>query len=463
MPGKVEAEVVICGAGIAGICTAYHLATKHGLTNLLIVDPESPLSVTSDKSYEGYRNWWPGPNDAMVALMNRSIDLLEVLHRKHPERVPMNRLGYVFASADLTRQGEMLAAAQESCDLGAGELRIHEGNSGTSGYTPHTTHGVFDAPSGADVLLGRKQIQQHFPHLADTTCALLHPRRCGWFSARQFGMYMLEQARERGAQLLSGKVVGLETSAGAVSGVRVATESGEIRVNTATAINCAGPGQQRIAELLGCDLPVTHELHMKVAFDDHHGVVPRTMPLSVWLDPVCFDWSADERKLLAEDESLSWLLDEFPGDVIARPEGSGNSNTVLMQWNYRVQPSAPVFPIPVDETYPEYALRGLAVAIPGLKVYLERIPKSFVDGGYYIKTPENRPLVGALPGVSGAYVLGGLGGSGMMISPAAGELLAAHIAGVPLPDYAAAFRVERFDDPNYQKLMEQWGTSGQVG
>ena len=84
-------------------------------------------------------------------------------------------------------------------------------------------------------------------------------------------------------------------------------------------------------------------------------------------------------------------------------------------------------------------------------------------GGYYIKTPENRPLVGALPGVSGAYVLGGLGGAGMMISPAAGELLAAHIAGVPLPDYAAAFRVERFDDPNSQKLMEQWGTSGQVG
>ena len=53
MSGKAEAEIVICGTGIAGICTAYHLATKHGLTNLLIVDPESPLSVTSDKSYEG--------------------------------------------------------------------------------------------------------------------------------------------------------------------------------------------------------------------------------------------------------------------------------------------------------------------------------------------------------------------------------------------------------------------------
>ena len=463
MTGKTEAEIVICGAGIAGICTAYHLATKHRLTNLLIVDPEPPLSVTSDKSYEGYRNWWPGPDDAMVALTNRSIDLLEAMHREQSERLPMNRHGYVFASANPARQDELLAGAQESCDLGAGELRIHEGHSGSSRYTTHTTHGVSDAPSGADVLLGRERIQQHFPHLADTTCILLHPRRCGWFSARQFGMFMLEQARERGVQLLCGKVVDVETSGSAVSGLQVETESGEIRVDAPTVVNCAGPGLKGIAQEVGCDLPVTHELHMKVAFDDHHGVVPRTMPLSVWLDSVSFEWSVEERKLLVDDENLSWLLEDFPGDVIGRPEGGGGSNTVIMQWNYRTQPTEPIFPIPIDTAYPEYVMRGLAEAIPGLKVYLERIPKGFVDGGYYIKTPENRPLVGPLPEVAGVYVLGGLGGSGMQISPAAGELLADQIAGVPLPHYASAFLVERFDDPDYQKLMEQWGASGQVG
>jgi len=41
------------------------------------VDERPPLSLTSDKSTECYRNWWPGPGDDMVALMNRSIDLLE--------------------------------------------------------------------------------------------------------------------------------------------------------------------------------------------------------------------------------------------------------------------------------------------------------------------------------------------------------------------------------------------------
>ncbi|MEE2717204.1 MAG: FAD-binding oxidoreductase [SAR324 cluster bacterium] len=463
MSGMERAEIVICGAGIAGICTAYHLTVKHGLRDVLIVDPEPPLSVTSDKSYEGYRNWWPGPDEAMVSLTNRSIDLLEALHREQPERLPMNRHGYAFVSADPARQVEMLAGAQESCELGAGELRIHESGSGTSRYTPHTAHGVFDAPTGADVLLGREQIQQHFPHLTDSAIVLLHPRRCGWFSARQFGMFLLEEARERGARLLCGKVVGAATSGGDVSGVQVETESGELRVDAATVINCAGPGQKEIARHLGCDLPVHHDLHMKVAFDDPQGVVPRNMPLSVWLDPVSFEWSAEERQLLAEDENLRWLLGDFPGDVICRPEGGGASSSIIGQWNYQTQPPEPVFPIPDDPTFPEYVLRGLARMIPGMEAYLERIPKGFVDGGYYIKTPENRPLAGPMPGVAGAYILGGLGGSGMQISPAAGELLADQIVGAPLPSYASAFRVGRFDDPDYQTLMEQWGASGQVG
>ena len=70
-------DVVICGAGIAGIAAAYHLAARHGLSDVLLVEERSPLMMTSDKSTEAYRNWWPGPGDAMVRFMNRSIDLLE--------------------------------------------------------------------------------------------------------------------------------------------------------------------------------------------------------------------------------------------------------------------------------------------------------------------------------------------------------------------------------------------------
>jgi len=39
------ADVVICGAGIAGISVAYHLAVRHGLKEIVLVDERSPRGV----------------------------------------------------------------------------------------------------------------------------------------------------------------------------------------------------------------------------------------------------------------------------------------------------------------------------------------------------------------------------------------------------------------------------------
>src|SRR5919204_5372471 len=118
------AEVVICGAGIAGIATAYHL-TRQGIGDVVLVDERPPLSLTSDKSTECYRNLWPGPGDAMVAAMNRSIDMLEEQARESSNVFRMNRRGYLFASADPGRVGRLIAAAEEADALGAGRARGH--------------------------------------------------------------------------------------------------------------------------------------------------------------------------------------------------------------------------------------------------------------------------------------------------------------------------------------------------
>jgi glycine/D-amino acid oxidase-like deaminating enzyme len=134
---------------------------------------------------------------------------------------------------------------------------------------------------------------------------------------------------------------------------------------------------------------------------------------------------------------------------------------VLILWTYNMDPVEPVFPIIPDPYYPEIALRGLATVIPALESYLGRMPKPTLDGGYYTKTQENRPLVGPLP-VEGAYVIGALSGYGLMASPGSGELLAAHLTGSDLPHYAPAFAVERYEDPEYQKILGNWGASGQL-
>ena len=119
------------------------------------------------------------------------------------------------------------------------------------------------------------------------------------------------------------------------------------------------------------------------------------------------------------------------------------------------------WPPAFDPDHAEVVLRGLAAMLPGLRPYLRRLPRTTVDGGYYMRTPENRPLIGPLP-IAGAYVIGALSGYGIMAACAAGELLAAHLAGGPLPAYAPAFSPARYADPAYRALLASWPASWQL-
>src|ERR1051325_12045457 len=127
-------RIVICGAGIAGVAAAYALSVAHGRENVTIVEPGSPLSLTSDKSTEAYRNWWPGPDSAMTAFMNRSIDLMEVIARATDNRINLNRRGYVFATADAGKIPFLKEMARSAEARGGGPARLHE--TASSDYLP---------------------------------------------------------------------------------------------------------------------------------------------------------------------------------------------------------------------------------------------------------------------------------------------------------------------------------------
>ena len=455
---ETTAEVVICGAGIAGVAAAYHL-TRRGITSIVLVDEGPPLSLTSDKSAESYRNWWPGPGSDMVSLMNRSIDLMEDLARESGNVFLMNRRGYLFATAQAEQVEHYLRAAEEAAVLGVGPVRIHR--SPGDDYRPAPTVGYEGQPTGTDVITDRSVIRRHFPYLAEDTVALLHARRCGWFSGQQLGMYMLERARARGVRLIEGRVERIETAGGRVSGVKVAGPGGSRTVRTPRFVNAAGPYVRDVGRLVGVDLPVFCERHAKVAFHDTLGVVPRHAPMTIWTDPVRLPWSPEERAELQGSDALRHLLDEMPAGVHGRPEGGADSPIVLGVWTYDVEPMEARFPVEFDPAYAEIVLRGLSRPIPGLAAYLSRLPKCFVDGGYYTKTRENRLLAGPLP-LEGSFLIGGLSGYGMMSSNGAADLLADHIAERPLPSYAPAFHLDRYQNPAYQALLAEWGDSGQL-
>ena len=448
-----SADVVICGAGITGIAAA-HFLSKAGVKNILLLDERPPLSLTSDRSTECYRNWWPNPET--LALMNHSIDLMEELADESGNVFRMNRRGYLYVTARESSVADLESAARRTSSLGAGPMRVH--SSSSLYYQASTPEGFHDAPTGADLLIGSELLHKYFPYLTKDAVAALHVRRAGWLSAQQLGMYLLESARGRGVVYESGRVTGVDVRNGQVKSIRLS--SGE-RVQSPIFINAAGPYFKEVGRMLNVDLPVHTELHLKAAIKDPLGVVGREAPLLIWTDPQLLPWEEAERAALAEEEETRWLTESFPSGVHTRPEGVTESQTVLMLWEYQTKVMEPSWPPHMDEQYPEIALRGLAAMLPRMKEYFDRMPRPQLDGGYYTKTRENHPLVGPM-GVEGAFMIGAVSGYGIMSACGVGDLLAAHVTGAELPPYSTAFALSRYEDSGYTKNLEVWSESGQL-
>lgn len=446
-------DFVVIGAGIAGIAAAHEIAVRRRLGRVLIVDPRPPLSLTSDKSTECYRNWWP--DATMIAFMNRSIDLLEEWSELSGDRFAMNRNGYAYFTADPATAAQLEAQALEASSLGAGELRAHRGRPDDPAF-PETPYDRLDRRlAGADFVSGRTLLHHRFPFLSEDLVAMLHPRRCGWLSAQQLGMWLLERGSQQGVELVEGEVVGFERAAGRVRGVEVALPSGAREwVSCGTVVDAAGPMAADVARLAGVELPLASELHGKIYLDDVLHVVPRELPLMIFCDPVAVAWDDETRAALAADPELAYLTRPLPGGVHFRTEGGVDGTMLLLLFTYHLEPGLALFPPRFDPWYPEVALRALARFVPGLAVYLdERRERRFVDGGYYTKTPENRLLAGPTP-VDGLHLLCGLSGYGIMAAAAGAELLGAHLEGGALPGYAAELALARYGDAAYRARLE---------
>jgi glycine/D-amino acid oxidase-like deaminating enzyme len=195
--------IVICGAGVMGISAAYQLAVQHGLSNILILDELPPFTLTSDKSTECYRNWWPGPGDAMVQLMNRSISLMEEMAAQNNNIFKMNKRGYLYVSTDLTNVDALRRSAQEASALGAGELREHGLDSTTYSPAHPKTIPLFELKHSRCATRAPRRLAQR-PNLwhvdvgASPLCRRAIPQRsrdCGQYKCRPCEIHTARRRR----------------------------------------------------------------------------------------------------------------------------------------------------------------------------------------------------------------------------------------------------------------------------
>ena len=400
------ADVVVVGAGIAGVSAVYHLAVRHGIDRVALVDSRPPLTLTSDKSTECYRNWWP--DRPMVGLMNRSIDVFEELATE--TEFGFNRNGYLFVTGRDETLTAMTQQVEDVADLGA-----------------------------AAEVVDRGQLGESYPFLTDSAVGAVRVDRAGWFRAQDLGQWMLDRARSSGVELVVADVVATDAD-----GVDLSDGS---RITAPVKVIASGPLSTQVAAMAGVTLPLVSELHLKVAFKDHLGVIPRDAPMTIWSDEQMIDWSDEEREALTEMGRQD-ILGEMPIYCHFRPEGGHDSPYFVALWEYHRQLVEPAWPLPEDPLYPEVVMRGLTTMVPGLSAYADRLPESSVDGGFYTKTGENRPLIGP-SGVDGVHLLAGMSGFGVMVSAGAADLLARHITGAVLPHYADAFLLSRYENPTY--------------
>lgn len=442
------ADVVVCGAGIAGAAAAYHLAVRHRVARVVVVDERPPMTLTSDKGTQAYRNWFDGPDDTMVRFVGRSIGIVEELAAESGNLFQLSRHGYAFVTADPEMREWLRAQARRLERFGAGAVREHPG---PEPYHPVDGEEWRGIPDGADLLLDPALVREHFAFLTSDAIAVSHVRRAGWMDSTRLGHWLLEEAGRHGAEIVRDRVVGVSTTNGALRAVRLAS-GGEL--STDRLAIAAGPRLPAVLDMLGLDLPIFLELHAKMRFEDRLGVVPRLAPFTIWNDSVGhIDWSAAERARFGDGPGAQWLYEPFPGGLHVRPVGDGRD--ILLIWTFESAPHEYVWPPTFDPHLGDVLLRGFTHVAPRASAYIGEAHRGYVDGGYYAKTPENRPVIGPLE-MEGVFVTGALSGYGIMASHAAGELVAAHMTGGSLPSYAAALSPRRYADPEYRRRLEAW-------
>ncbi len=244
---KLDADVVIIGAGIMGLSTAYHLA-REGVTNVVVIDKGYLCSGASGRNGGGIRAQFS--TEENVRLMQESLRLCKEFANEMGINVWFRQGGYLFLvrSPEGQQNLEQSVAVQNSCGYPTRMLTPKEAQA----VVPElSTDGLVAASFNADD-------------------AVVFPWPFVWGYANK--------ARDLGVDIETFcEVLGFETTNKRIDAV--VTSKGKIK--TSRVINAAGAWSPTIARMLGVELPNK----------PHRHEICSSEPLKPWLGPLVADLS----------------------------------------------------------------------------------------------------------------------------------------------------------------------------
>ncbi|MBI5517856.1 MAG: FAD-binding oxidoreductase [Deltaproteobacteria bacterium] len=362
----MKKRVVVVGAGIMGLSTAFHLA-KRGCTDVLVVDRGYLCGGASGRNGGGVRAQFS--TETNIRLMQESIAICRDFAAAMKINVWFRQGGYLFLARtpERARDLEASCALQTRCGL---PTRLLE---------PSEARGIVPELDPSGVLLASFNPED----------GVLFPWPFLWGYARA--------ARDLGVELATfQEVVGFEREGGRVTAVRLCrTTPGEAPERTREeslvrcdeVVLCTGAWSPEVARLAGVSLP-NHP---------HRHEICSTEPLKPWLGPLV----ADLTDGLYFSQSMRG---EIVGGISVEPVPDGIDQRSSRQFLAR------------------YA-RSLVRAVPrlaGVKVLRQW-------AGCYDLTPDANPIVGRVDDPENLTLACGFMGHGFMMGPVFGRLLAEHV------------------------------------
>lgn len=242
---------------------------------------------------------------------------------------------------------------------------------------------------GADVvLLTPTELAARFPWLAIDGIALASLGRSGegWFDGYALIQALRVRARELGADLVTGDVVGLDLAGRSVASVVLADGSS---IPCGTVVNAAGPWARGVAAMAGVDLPVEARRRSVFVFDARSATPPGDRPLVI-------------------DTSGAWF----------RPEGGSFIGGIAPP----ADEDLPDLPLEVDRDQFEARLwPALAARVPEF----DAIRLTNAWAGYYeVNTFDHNAIIGGHPEIENLLFANGFSGHGIQQAPAVGRAIA---------------------------------------
>jgi sarcosine oxidase subunit beta len=229
-PLPAAADVVIVGAGIMGLATAYHLAKDHPARRILVLDAGYLCGGASGRNGGGVRAQWS--SEANVRLMQESLEMCKQFAHEHRINTWFRQGGYLFLARDDKRAAELSRSVELQRRLGL-KTRLIDGAEAREIVPQLAATGVLAASFNEDD-------------------AVVFPWPFVWGYA--------EGARALGVELHTFcRVDAIELSAGKVSGV--ATERGPVKAPVV--VNACGAFSPELAATVGVKLdtkPHRHEI-----------------------------------------------------------------------------------------------------------------------------------------------------------------------------------------------------------